>query len=102
MPTVDLIDSQLHWHNDGTHYCQVYIYCSLYCSDKADTIQVETTLYKIHADVLSRRSHTFHDMFGSRHPDQVELDGINQNQPIMLVQMTAKIFDIFLSILYGG
>jgi hypothetical protein len=102
MPAVDLIDSQVHWHNDGTHYCQVCLYCSLCRSDKADTIQVETTLYKIHADVLSRGSHTFRDMFGSRHPDQVELDGVNRNQPIMLVQMTAKIFDIFLSILYGG
>jgi hypothetical protein len=62
--------------------------------------QVENTLFKVHRSYLCQVSEAFREMFMAPIPGGVP-EGSSDERPIVLDQVEAKEFEMFLSVIYG-
>lgn len=73
-----------------------------YYPDGTHVLRVENTLVKVHGSILSDKSMTFRDMFGTNSDaGLVPVDGKSDEQPIIITEVTAEGFELFLSVCYN-
>jgi hypothetical protein len=91
----------IHWYDNGNVYIQVSLMIlkviSQFCL--LELLQVESSLYKLHRSILINVSNLFKDLFEV--PRTENPDGYSQDNPIILQQVEAKIFDMMLQSAYG-
>lgn len=73
-----------------------------YYLDGTHVFLVENMLFKVHKSVLSDQSMTFRDMFGANRDAGLDpVDGKSDEQPIVIPEVAAEVFELFLSVCYN-
>jgi len=98
-PALMMLHHKDFYYPDGTDHVLVRDVISFHLL-RTHGLQVDQTLFKIHRSYLCQVSEAFRDMFMAPIPSGV-LEGSSDERPIVLDQIKASEFEMFLSVIFG-